>query len=60
MFTDGIQIFITSNSTSCNIEVRFRKKGFFRIIIPTNNSTELGPYQGYIGGCFEAKPIPMD
>jgi len=60
MFTDGIQISITSDSTSCDIEIRFRKKGFFRIIISTNKSIELGSCQGYIGGCSEAESISVD
>jgi len=60
MFTDGIQISITSDNTSCDIEIRFRKKEFFRIIIPTNQSIELDSCQGYIGGCFEAESISVD
>lgn len=60
MCTDGIQIFIKSNSTSCYIEIRLRKKRFFRIIILTDKSIELGSYQGYTRGCIETEPIPMD
>jgi len=60
MYTDGIKIFITSNSTSCYIEIRFRKKKYFRIIIPANRSIKLGSHQRYTRGCFETEPIPMD
>lgn len=60
MYTDGIQIFITSNRASCYIEIRFRKKGYFRIVIPTNKSIKLGSYQRYTRDCFETEPISMD
>jgi hypothetical protein len=60
MCTDGIQIIIKSNSTSCYIEIRLGKKKFFRIIILTNKSIEFGTYQGYTRGCFKTESIPMD